>query len=228
MGIEAALIGAGAGLLGSAMSSRSANKAVDAQSAATDAAIEEQRRQYDQTRADLAPYRQVGGNALQQLYGGINQQVTPEMVMSDPGYQFGMDQGMQALQRAQSRMGGRVSGQALKSAARFGTGFASQGYNAAYQRRQDTLNRLAAIAGIGQTATGSSAAAGSQMANNVSGLMSGQGNASAAARMAQGNIWGNAFGDLGAQLSRRQMPVPGQSFGSNLDSFFTGTGGSGD
>jgi hypothetical protein len=216
-------------VIGSAISGRATRKAAQEQRAATSEAIAEQQRQYDQTRADFAPYRETGANALQRLYGTMDQAVTPEMVMQDPGYQFGMDQGMQALQRAQSRMGGRVSGQALKAASRFGTNYGASGYNAAYQRRQDTLNRLASLAGIGQTATGSSAMAGAGSANSISNLISGQGNASAAARMAQGSIWGNAFGDLGAQIEdyRKRQPK-GASFGGNLDGFFGGTGGSGD
>jgi hypothetical protein len=106
-------------------------------------------------------------------------------------------------------MGGRVSGQALKAATQFGTQYATTGYNAAYQRRQDRLNRLAALAGIGQTATGASAASGASAANNISGLRSSMGDASAASQMARGNIWGNAFGDLGAYASRYTRNTPG-------------------
>jgi hypothetical protein len=229
MGIEAALIGAGASLLGGSLASRSAGKAADTQAASQDAAIQEQRRQYDQTREDLSQYRQVGGNALQQLYGQIGQDVTPQEVMQDPGYQFGMDQGLQALARRQSAMGGRVSGQAMKAATQFGTNYATTGYNSAYQRRQDRLNRLAAIAGIGQTATGASAAAGGNSANAISSMLMQGGQNQGAAQLAQGNIWGNAANDIAAQyLRRQQIPGQGASFGNQLNGFFGGTGGSGD
>lgn len=129
-------------------------------------------------------------------------------VMADPGYQFGQQQGQQALDRKIAAMGGRVSGNALKAATRFGTDYASTGYNAAYQRRQDRLNRLQQLAGLGQVATGASAAAGGQAANAISGLISSQGDANAASRLAQGNIWGNAGNQLAALYGRSKTALP--------------------
>jgi hypothetical protein len=200
----------GASLIGSAITSDAAGDAADTQADATDRGIAEQRRQFDLTREDFSPYREAGRNALTSLVGDINAPMNPRDVMSDPGYQFGMDQGQQALDRKISAMGGRVSGAALKAAARFGTNYASTGYNAAYQRRQDRLNRLAAIAGIGQTATGASAQAGAGSANQISGLLSSQGDASAAARLSQGNVWGNQANQLAAMYLRRpQTPASG-------------------
>jgi hypothetical protein len=208
MGIETAILGSA--VIGGVASNSAAKKAAKTQQKATDAAIGEQRRQFDLTREDFAPYRETGVNALAQLAGDINAPMSPADVMSDPGYQFGMDQGQQALDRKISAMGGRVSGAALKAAARFGTNYASTGYNAAYQRRQDRLNRLAAIAGIGQTATGASAQAGAGSANQISGLLSSQGDASAAARLSQGNVWGNQANQLAAMYLRRpQTPASG-------------------
>lgn len=162
-------------------------------------------------------------------------------VMADPGYQFGQQQGQQALDRKIAAMGGRVSGNALKAATRFGTDYASTGYNAAYQRRQDRLNRLQELAGMGQVATGASAAAGGQAANAISGLISSQGDANAASRLAQGNIWGNAGNQLAALYGRQQQSSPwaspsanpfsnrGGSFGtSGMDDFYYGHGTGGD
>lgn len=232
---------AGATLVGGAMQSDAAGDASADQRAASEAGIGEERRQFDLTREDFAPFRAAGQRALGQLETDINAPVTSADVMSDPGYQFGMQQGQQALDRRIAAMGGRVSGNALKAAARFGTDYASSGYNAAYQRRQDRLNRLAALAGIGQTATGNSAAAGAQSANAISGLISSQGDASGAARMAQANIWGDAGNQLAAMYGRRQQNSPwaspsanpfsnrGGSFGtSGLDDFYYGNGSGGD
>jgi hypothetical protein len=196
--IAAALIGGGATLVGGYLASESAGDAADTQAASTAAGIGEQRRQYDLTRSDYAPYRAAGTTALGRLQGEMDWPTTGADVMSDPGYQFGLQQGQQALDRKAAAVGGRVSGAALKAASEYGTNYATTGYNAAYQRRQDRLNRLAALAGIGQSATGSSAAAGSTAAGNISGLISGQGNAAAAGQLAQGNIWGNVANQLGA------------------------------
>lgn len=189
-------------LIGASMQADATESAADAQRQATEAGINEQRRQFDLTRQDYQPYRDVGYSSLSQLQRDINAPTTAADVMSDPGYQFGLQQGQQALDRKAAAMGGRVSGAALKAATRFGTDYASTGYGAAYQRRQDRLNRLAALAGIGQTATGASAAAGGQATNAITDLLSGQGNANAAAGMARSNIWGNAGSRLGASLDR--------------------------
>jgi hypothetical protein len=59
-----ALIGAGAALIGGAMSADASKDASRASRRANDAAIAEERRQFDTTRADFAPYRQVGTGAL--------------------------------------------------------------------------------------------------------------------------------------------------------------------
>ena len=211
MGIET-ILPAAASLIGSAMQSDSAASASYDQRVANEAALAEQRRQYDQTRADFAPYREVGARTLPMLESEIGRMPTAQEVMQDPGYQFGMDQGLRALANRQAAMGGRVSGQALKAAARFGTDYATSGYNAAYQRRQDRLNRLAALAGIGQTATGSSAQAGMNYANNASNLRAGLGDAMGASRMAQGNIWGNAGNQLAAIYLRNRQPGYGGGY----------------
>jgi hypothetical protein len=126
--------------------------------------------------------------------------------MSDPGYAFGMQQGQQALDRKAAAAGGRLSGASLKAAQQYGTDYATTGYGAAYQRNQDRLNRLAALAGLGQTATQASASAGSNASNQISGLLSGQGNAAGAAQLVQGNIWGNTVNQLGAIGQRAMQP----------------------
>lgn len=215
--IAAAIVG-GSAIVGGVLQSNAAGRAASKQAASTDRATEEQGRQYDQTREDYAPYREAGVKALGQYETEINAPVTSADVMSDPGYQFGLSQGQLGLDRKAAAAGGRVSGAALKSAAEYANNYATTGYNAAYQRRQDRLNRLASLANIGQTATGGSAAAGAAKSNAISNLLSSQGDASAAASMAQGNIWGNTVNQLGAVASKwASTPYnPGSTF--NIDS----------
>jgi hypothetical protein len=118
---------AGSVVVGSVISSNGAQDAAQTQAGASQAAIDEQRRQYDQTRADYAPYRQAGVQALGQLQGDINSLPTANEVMADPGYQFGLSQGQQALDRKASAAGGRVSGAALKAASQYATDYATTG-----------------------------------------------------------------------------------------------------
>lgn len=201
MGIET-IIGAGASILGGILSDDAAGDAADSQAAATAAQIAEQRRQFDLTRGDYAPYRETGVRALRRLETDIQRLPTAREVMSDPGYKFGLDQGQQAINRKTAAAGGRISGAALKAAAQYGTNYATAGYGAAYQRRQDRLNRLASLAGVGQSGVAGSAAAGANAANNISAALGAQGDATAASQLARGNIWGNTVNALGAIGSR--------------------------
>lgn len=211
-GLSAGAVAAIGAVGGAVIASNATRSAARTQANATAGAIDEQGRQFDLTRADYAPWREAGQNALQQLVGEMNQPTTAADVMSDPGYQFGLDQGQRALAQRFAAAGGRLSGASLKAAARFGTDYASTGFNAAYQRRQERLRRLENIAGLGQTATGGSAVAGTAASNAISGLIAGQGDASAAAQLKQGSIWGNTTNQLAAMYGRYSNPQ-GQGYG---------------
>lgn len=204
-------------VVGGVVATSSSRRAARAQEQSTQAALDAQQSQADRVYADQAPYREQGVNALRTLAGEVGQMPTAQEVMSDPGYQFGMNQGQQALQRQFAARGGRVSGAAMKAATEYGQNYATTGFNAAYQRRQDRLNRLAALAGIGQTATQASGQAGMAAGANAANLISSQGDATAASRMAQGNIWGNAIGDIAAQYSRNQRNQPNTGAPQNTE-----------
>ena len=219
MGFET-LIPAAATLFSTVTKSDDARRASASQQTATDSAIAEQRRQFDLARDDQTPYRAAGTQALGQLQTGLDSNPTAAEVMSGPGYQFGLQQGQQALDRQAAAAGGRVSGAALKGAAQYATDYATTGYNAEYQRRQDRLNRLASLAGIGQTATQASAASGANTGNQISSLLTGQGNATGAAQIAQGNIWGNGINQIGAIASKwARQPAGGLNTITNGDGF---------
>lgn len=220
--IVATAVSATATLGSAAISSRSAKKAAQLQAEGTASAIGEQQRQFDLTREDFAPYRETGINALRQLVGDIDRAPTSAEVMSDPGYQFGLEQGQRGIDRKIAAGGGRVSGRAIMAAGRFGTDYASGMYGAAYQRRQDRLNRMAALAGVGQTATGASAAAGANASNAISNLYASQGDASGARQLAQGSIWGNAASQIGAQFGRVPQTPQKQPYAWNIDGGWTG------
>ena len=155
-----ALAIAGAAVVGGAATAISGSKAAKAQksAAATAAAasergtqlqIEEQRRQYDQTRADYAPYRETGYKALDTLaglYGVGGTRIDPTAALeATPGYQFQRDQGLSAIDRANSARGALNSGGADKSRIRYASGLAASNY-------ENFANRLAALAGVGQSA----------------------------------------------------------------------------
>lgn len=128
---------------------------------------------------------------------------------SDPGYQFRMEQGQQALERSAAARGGLLSGAALKDTARFSQGLASQEYQSAFDRfqtnRSNKMNPLLSLAGSAQTASGALGAAGQNYANaagNALGQYSttagqniiGAGNARASAYVNTANAINNGLG----------------------------------
>lgn len=219
-----AAIGTVGAIGGALLSSNAAKDAANTQAGASAAALAEQQRQFNTNQANEQPYLDAGKTALGQYQTDINKPTTAADVMAgDPGYQFGLDQGQTALDRKIAAMGGRVSGAALKATDRYATDYATTGYGAAYQRSQDRLNRLAALAGLGQTATGASAAAGAASTNAITALQTQQGDAAAAGQIAQGNIWGNAGNQLTA-LAQRYYTPSGNS-GLNYGNSYAGSNG---
>lgn len=202
----AVVVGAGIGLAGAAYSSSKVDKAADQQQQGTDKALTENARQYDTTRADYAPYREEGVKALGTFAAENDRPLDQSQVQLDPGYQFGLTQGQQAIDRQTAAGGGRISGAALKAAAQYGTGYATTGYSAAYTRansaRNDRLERLRALAGIGATTTSATAAAGTASTAAGNALTVAAGNNAGAATVAKGNIWGSAGNQLAALYGR--------------------------
>ena len=149
---------------------RAAQIAADTQLTAQDKALAFQRLALEQSRSDLAPYRQAGGLALEQMTtltrpGGAYD-VAPSPVpeyhpftledfQQDPGYKFRVAEGLKALDRTASARGGLVSGRALKDVTRFGQDMAAQEYQAAYGRHTaDYANTAQAYAqkfNVGET-----------------------------------------------------------------------------
>lgn len=234
MGIETAIIG---GLAGAAIGGSAARSAAKTQAKAANNATALQREMFERTNEQQAPYRQAGYTALQDLLGMRLNDVTPgpESVMNEPGYQFGMREGMRGIENSAAARGMGLSGAALRAASRFNSDYAGTRYNDAFNRSQAAFgnrwNRLASLAGIGQTANQQTASAGQNFANQAGQNMMGAANAQAAAGMARGNIYGSALNNFISQGNRAnwwQQPAGGASFGPQLDPFFTGTGGSGD
>jgi hypothetical protein len=205
-------------VVGSALIGGSAAKsAASTQSAAADRAAELQNQQFQQTREDYAPYREAGYNALAQLqrtagnvpgafkFGASDYQ-------ADPGYAFRLSEGQKALDRQAAARGGLISGGALKAAQRYGQEMGSKEFQNAYNRaftgygtevaRENQLyNRQAALAGIGQTATGQVAQAGQNYANTAGNLMTGGAAAQAAGQVGMANA---ITGGLGTYLNYSQ------------------------
>jgi hypothetical protein len=202
-------VSAGASVLGGLLSSQGQRAAASTQADAANRAIELQDRQRQAEIARLQPQFEAGTNALRQMQGGAFAQ--PEAFrfgagdyQADPGYAFRLAEGQKALDRQAAARGGLISGSALKAAQRYGQDMGSQEYGNAYTRaltgynanvaRSDTgYNRLAAMAGLGQTAGTQIGTAGQNYATNAGNLMGQAGQAIGAGQIGAGNTYNNAI-----------------------------------
>jgi hypothetical protein len=111
----------------------------------------------------LNPYMQQGAQAstsLSQFMGPGGAGMTPfnasMMEANDPGYQFRLQQGQQALDRSASAHGSLMGGGQMKALLDYGQGAASSEYQNAFNRyttqNQNTFNNLTSMSHTGQTA----------------------------------------------------------------------------
>lgn len=194
-------------VIGGVVQSNASSKAADAQQAAADKASATELEQYYQNREDLAPWRKAGQTALGQLTTGLadggdfNRSFTLSDFTKDPGYDFRLQEGQTALDRSAAARGGALSGAAIKGQTRYAQDYASNEYANAYNRfntdQTSRFNRLASVAGVGQTAATTIANNGTQTASNVANNTTSAGNAQASSYVGQGNAVTGAAQTLG-------------------------------
>lgn len=122
------------------------------------------------------------GGALSQQWTGQFQAPTDVTMQNDPAYQFDLQQGQQALDRSAAATGVATSGGAAKALEQYTQSDAAnayqqvynnqlqqyqQSYNQFQQGQTNTFNRLASLAGVGQTATQQLGQEGTAEAQNV-------------------------------------------------------------
>jgi hypothetical protein len=184
----------GAAVLGAGASIISGNKAAKAQTKAADKSIANEKYFYDTSRNDFAYAREAGKSATSALMrayglsgptlgsagstpgaagteGGIDSGAYGGFFAS-PGYQFRYDEGLKAIDRGAAARGILHSGGTIKAEQRYGEGLAASEYDA-------YTARLAQLAGLGQSATAGTTAAGSAAAGNISNALIASGNARA-------------------------------------------------
>lgn len=209
--VAAAVIAGGAAIAGGAMASSASKKAAKTQAASADRASQIQQENFEQTREDLAPYKQAGDTSLKQLMGQMapdgyfNQTYTGQDIYSDPSYQFRLQQGQNAIQSSAAAQGGLLSGATLKALQNYGQESASQEYGNAYNRfnadQTNRYNRLSNLVGIGQNAAAQVGNAGAQTAQAVANNTMAGANSIAAGQVGSANAWSNTANDLGSMAA---------------------------
>lgn len=146
-----AAVGLGSALIGSSGARSAANTAAAAANRAGDVQLQ----MFQQNREDLAPYREAGLRGLANYEAAVGPAFT-----ASPGYEFARGEGIRAIDQGASARGMLNSGARLRELTRYGTGVANQEYG-------NYVNRLAALAGIGQTATSQTGALGANAAQGM-------------------------------------------------------------
>lgn len=206
--VGSGIIGAVGSGLAAGQQSRAAKSAAQLQADAQANALAEQRRQFDITQGNLAPFLKVGTSAVNTLGGllskpgeglltpftGQFQAPTAEQARATPGYEFLQQAGENAIQTGAAARGGLLSTGTQKTLTQFGQGLADttysetynrafneylQGYNQFQNNQANEFNRLAAASGMGQTTATTLGNLGQQAATNFGNIELGGANAQA-------------------------------------------------
>jgi hypothetical protein len=173
------------GYLSSNAQKGAAEDAANAQSQASQAGIDEQRRQFDQIQQLLSPYVAAGNGALagQQNLLGLNgadaQRAAINGIQASPQFAALQQQGNNAILANASATGGLRGGNVQGALAQFSPALLSQLIQQQYQN-------LGGLTGIGQSSAAGVGNAGLQTGNNVTQLLGQQGQAQAGASLATG------------------------------------------
>lgn len=199
VGTGAAIIGGA--LIGGAATMIGSSQAANAQRDAAQTSSDTQRYMFNRQRADTAPWRDAGVDALKRIDAGMgdfSRDFNMTDFQADPGYQFRMDEANKAIERSAAARGGLNSGATMKALTRYNQDYASNefqrsrdNFNADRDRR---FNRLASLAGIGQTAQGQLNQVGMNAANQIGSNQLAAGNATAAQHMANANAISGGIG----------------------------------
>lgn len=208
----AALVGAGGSLLGGLLGANAADKAADTQAAAANKATKLQKEMWLKQLELQKPFYEAGltgQNALLQYlglggdktaanYGAGMKPFTGADLASEPGYQFRLGEGVNALNKQAAARGGLMSGSALKAAERYGQDYASGEYNNAFNRyytqRNQMLNPLQSLLGQGQTTAANLGNAGQNYASNAGNTMQSAADARASGYVGGANALNSALG----------------------------------
>lgn len=204
-----ALLSGVGSVVGGITQANAAEAAANQQAEAARNALQLQREMFEYQKGLLEPYRTAGTAALKRLEGalGLGGAAQPQQTLEmDPGYGFRLGEGMKALERMQSARGNMLSGGAMKAGQRYAQDYASGEYGNAY-------NRLANIAGLGQTTGTQLGNAASQFSTNAGNVMGQEANALAAGRIGRASAYGGAIqGGLNAYSNYLNQQQQNQLF----------------
>lgn len=198
-GVAAAAISA----YGAYSSSQAGKKGANAQAAGQQASIDEQRREYDQSRADQAPWLDAGKQAL-----GLEQNYLAgdtSGFQNSPDYKFAVQQGTRQLDAGATANGNLWGGGADADRIALGQGLATQYAN-------NYWNKISGMAGNGQQSAANLGQLGANTANQIGQAYGNIGQARASSYANTANSWNN-FGNQMGTLAGQYGSSGGFNFG---------------
>ena len=204
-----AMIVAGSQLVGSSMQASAAGDAASAQGAASQAGIEEQRRQFVEMRKLLQPYTEAGIPALEQqqtllgLKGPEAEQAAIARLTGGETFKALAQQGENALLQQASATGGLRGGNIQAALGQFRPQLLSSLIEQQY-------GRLGGMTSLGQASAAGVGAAGMETGTNIANLLGQQGAAEAGGILGEAKAYGQLFNlpgqFVGAQIGAGKKP----------------------
>jgi hypothetical protein len=238
------------GYMGSQGQASAASSAAGQQYQATQDAARQQREMFDILNKQQEPYRTAGTGALSQISTMLPDFTKMPAAYRDftaadlktnlaPNYEFMKAQGLGATQQAMNVGGGGSNVQ--RAGTKFAEDYASNAYQNAldnYMKQQtqsfnqqqtglgNVYNRLAGIAGIGQTAVGQTANLGTGTAANLGQLGIGGASALGAGQIGAANAMAGGMQGIGnaASLASMLRPQGGTAGAMNLPTGYNDAG----
>lgn len=200
-------------VFGASKASSAATDAAQTQANAAKYSADLQNQNLQQTRQSLQPFINSGYGAQSSLsnmlgigtptdggtYGSLTKPFDAQTFQQyqDPGYQFQLQQGQQALQNSQAAKDGVLSGGALKDLIGFNQGMASNAYQNAFGRYMSqndaTYGRLSNLLGVGENAAAGLGNTGAQVTSGIGNTLTSGAAAQAAGQVGSANAWTNAI-----------------------------------
>lgn len=247
--LGAAGIGAVTGLIGGKQSSDAAKSAAQTQADAANNATAAQQAALERQLALQAPFTTAGTTSVNQLsamtqpggaltrefaYGPFNYNQN-----TDPGTQFRLQQGLNAMNATAAARGGLISGNALKAGQDYGQAQGSQEYGAAFNRylqnyanaqntfqlnRNNLIDPLKFLTNIGQAGASNQAANVGSFGSSQAANTMGAANALASGQVGSANAYNSALGGIGNAAQTAAM-MSLYSGGGSRSAYDTGRSG---
>ncbi|MDZ4254212.1 MAG: hypothetical protein U1A72_16720 [Sulfuritalea sp.] len=212
--LGASVIGGGAAIFG-------ASKASKAQKSAAKKGTETQLQMFEIARGDLNPFRKTGKQALFSLAdmygiqrpgsegGQAFSESSLEAFRNSPDYQVASREAITALDRSAAARGNLLSGGHTRRVMEVGADIGSR-YFGSY------LDRLANLAGLGQSSAAGTAAGALQTGQGVAQSQLQAGEASAAGTVGATNAVNQSLGNAATNYAFYNMMQPGSAYSGSL------------